>query len=181
MIDNFYQALTVCIGFIGGFLAGGWALSREVNEVKTNYRDNVDSFKALTKARFATDLMSLHGLIQTAKSGKKKLDPQELMDPTYVAKITALYDCVKQERDAKDYYESMWRTCSEGAKAMIGGGVVLATFPFLLVFYTPDQLNSFATIGVLIVFVAAIFAYAAGQRVLSYWRNRDRLLKLLGV
>jgi len=179
LIDNFYPALSACVIFIGGFLSAGWALSREVNEITEKYQDRVYSAKALAKARFATDLLSLHGFIQKSKAGKKKITTKDLMDQTYVGKITALYDLVKREKDVMDYYDSMWRSCSQGAKGMIAGGLLLAIIPVLLIFYSADLSNTFISIGFLVVIFAGFAAYASGLRIASYWRNRERLLKML--
>ena len=150
-----------------------------MNEVKRTYRDDVDRFKTLTRAHFASDLLSLHGFIEKTKAKKKKITTHELVDPAYVERIEALYNWVRREKDATDFYESMLRSCSQGCKGFIGGGLLLVSIPILLVLYTPDLGNSFITIGFLMALFAAFAAYASGQRVASYWRNRDRLLKLL--
>ncbi len=174
----FYPGLSVSIGFIGGFLGGGWALSREVNEINSTYNERVIRFKGFVNAHFASELWALNSLINKSKQGKK-VTTLDLLDPMYVDKIKALYDWVQREKDADNFYESMIRSCSQGAKGLILGAVLLAGAPILLLLDTPDLNSSFVTIGVFIAMFAAFAAYASALRVTSYWRNRDRLLKLL--
>ena len=134
---------------------------------------------ALTKARFASDLWSLHGFMQKATSAKKKFTTKELMGDEYVDRVTSLSDWVETEGKAMDYYDSMWKACSSGSRYMMLGGILQTPIPFLLFFYSPELVGSFEALGFLFVLFAAGFVYQGGLRVLSYFRNRERLLELL--
>ena len=117
--------------------------------------------------------------MQKAKAEKKKFTPRDLIGDDYVDRITALSDRADMERQAEDYYRSMWRACSSGSRYMISGALSLIPIPFVLFFYSADFGGLYEFGGFLSVVIAIGFVYQGGLRVLSYFRNRERLLDLL--